>query len=97
MLTARARLGAGYPNAGNGFELDVVAVVLGGATLFRGCAAMVQHLIGAMLLGVVSIVLNILGIFPFFLQMTTKGLPVFIVVIAGTRCLVRIGHPLRKD
>lgn len=82
-LLLLGRLGTGYPNAGDGFELDaVVAVVLGGASLSGGRANMVASMIGAVLLGVVSNVLNLLDISS-FLQMTAKGLLVLVVVIAN--------------
>lgn len=82
-LLLLGRLGTGYPNAGTGLELDaIVAVVLGGASLAGGRASMVASLIGAVLVGVVSNVLNLLDISS-FVQMAAKGLIVLAVVITN--------------
>jgi len=82
-LVLLGRLGTGYPNAGTGLELDaIVAVVLGGASLAGGRAGMVASLSGAVLLGVVNNVLNLLDVSS-FVQMTAKGLIVLAVVIAN--------------
>ncbi|MEW6641073.1 MAG: ABC transporter permease [Pseudomonadota bacterium] len=82
-LLLLGRLGTGYPNAGTGLELDaIVAVVLGGASLAGGRAGMVASLCGAVLLGVVNNMLNLLDISS-FVQMTAKGLIVLAVVIAN--------------
>ena len=76
------RLGTGYPNAGQGFELDaIVAVVLGGASLAGGRGAIAGTVAAALLLGVVSNVLNLLEVSA-FVQTLAKGLIVVAAIVA---------------
>lgn len=73
-LIFSSRVMSGQPNAGVGFELDAIAaVVLGGASIAGGRGAIIGTLIGAMLLGVLSNGLNLLGISP-YIQYIVKGL-----------------------
>ncbi|GBU10013.1 D-ribose ABC transporter permease [Gammaproteobacteria bacterium] len=72
-LIFTARVMSGQPNAGTGFELDAIAaVVLGGASISGGRGVIIGTLIGALLLGVLSNGLNLLGISP-FVQYIVKG------------------------
>ncbi|MEW9807099.1 ABC transporter permease [Mesorhizobium marinum] len=81
-LLVAGRLGTGFPNAGNGLELDaIVAVVLGGAPL-KGGRVSVAGIIGAVLfLGVLNNLLNLLQV-PAFTQIVVKGLIVIIAILA---------------
>jgi ribose transport system permease protein len=73
-LLVAGRLGTGYPNAGQGFELDaIVAVVLGGASLAGGRGSIAGTVGAALLLGVISNVLNLLEVSA-FVQTFAKGL-----------------------
>ena len=54
-LLMTARLGAGKPEVGVGMELDAIAaVILGGTCLFGGRGSMINTLVGAMIMGVIS-------------------------------------------
>ena len=54
-LVIAARLGSGSSNAGQGFELDVIAaVVLGGTSLFGGRGTMVGTVLGALTVAVIG-------------------------------------------
>ncbi len=54
-LIMTARLGAGKPEVGAGMELDAIAaVILGGTSLFGGRGSMVNTLVGAIIMGVIS-------------------------------------------
>jgi ribose/xylose/arabinose/galactoside ABC-type transport system permease subunit len=90
-LLVAGRLGTGFPNAGNGFELDaIVAVVLGGTPL-KGGRVSVLGILGAVLfLGVLSNLLNLLQV-PAFTQILVKGLIVIAAILADRP--VRLAQP----
>jgi len=86
-LLVAGRLGTGYPNAGQGFELDaIVAAVLGGTSLAGGRASIVGTLGAVLVLGVIANVLNLLEVSA-FVQTLAKGLIVVaaILVTRGPR------------
>lgn len=84
-ILVAGRIGSGYPNAGQGIELDaIVAVVLGGTSLAGGRGSVPGTIAAVLLLAVVSNVLNLLEISS-FVQMLAKGLIVVVAVLAGQR------------
>lgn len=88
VMTA-ARLGVGAPIAGNLVELDAIAaVVIGGTTLMGGSGGMVGTVLGALLLAVLSNILNLLGVSPFDQQMA-KGALILVAVVLATSGLIR--------
>jgi ribose/xylose/arabinose/galactoside ABC-type transport system permease subunit len=81
-LLVAGRLGTGFPNAGNGFELDaIVAVVLGGTPLKGGRVSVVGILGAVLFLGVLSNLLNLLQV-PAFTQIMVKGVIVIVAILA---------------
>jgi ribose/xylose/arabinose/galactoside ABC-type transport system permease subunit len=81
-LLIAGRLGTGYPNAGQGVELDVIAaVVLGGTSLAGGRGSIAGTVAAVLLLGVISNVLNLLEVSA-FVQTFAKGLIVVAVIVA---------------
>ena len=81
-LLVAGRLGTGYPNAGQGFELDaIVAAVLGGASLAGGRGTIAGTVAAVILLGVISNVLNLLEVSA-FVQTFAKGLIVVGAIVA---------------
>jgi ribose/xylose/arabinose/galactoside ABC-type transport system permease subunit len=81
-LIVAGRLGTGYPNAGDGMELDaIVAVVLGGTPLKGGRVSIVGILSAVLLLGVLNNLLNLLQV-PTFTQILVKGLIVIGAILA---------------
>ena len=69
-----ARLTAGEPSQGTGFELDAIAiVVIGGTSLFGGEGGIGGTLVGAAIVAVIANLLNLLGVSPFS-QQIVKGL-----------------------
>jgi len=79
------RIGSGYPNAGQGFELDaIVAVVLGGTSLAGGRGSIAGTVSAVLLLALVSNVLNLLEVSS-FVQTFAKGLIVVGAVLAAQR------------
>lgn len=68
-----SRLGAGIPNAGLGYELDVIAaVVVGGASLFGGKGTLGGTLLGAIFIGILNNGLNLANVDP-YLQKIALG------------------------
>ena len=81
-LLVAGRLGTGYPNAGQGFELDaIVAAVLGGTSLAGGRASIVGTIAAVLLLGVIANVLNLLEVSA-FVQTLAKGVIVVVAIVA---------------
>ncbi len=67
-----ARLGSGSSNAGQGFELDVIAaVVLGGTSLFGGRGSVVGTVLGALTVAVIANGLILSHMSPFFTPIVT--------------------------
>jgi ribose transport system permease protein len=91
-LLIAGRLGTGYPNAGQGVELDaIVAVVLGGASLAGGRGSIAGTVAAVMLLGVISNVLNLLEVSA-FVQTFAKGVIVVVAIVATrARSTPRLG------
>lgn len=68
-------------NAGTGFELDAIAaVIIGGTSMSGGSGSIFGTLIGAITLGIVNNMLNMLGVSP-YLQGTVKGLVIIGAVL----------------
>ena len=75
-----SRLNAGYPKAGELYELDAVAaVVVGGTSLFGGRGSIWGTLAGAFFIGILNNGLNLYNVSPYD-QMIAKGL----VLLAAT-------------
>jgi len=84
-LVLTARLNAGEPIAGTGYELDVIAsVVIGGTSLMGGRGGVWGTLIGALLIGTINNGMNLLGISSYW-QAVVKGL-----IIVGAVWLDRL-------
>lgn len=67
-----ARLGSGSSNAGQGFELDVIAaVVLGGTSLFGGRGTMLGTVLGALTVAVIGNGLILSHLSPFLTPIVT--------------------------
>lgn len=78
MFAARVR--SGQVTAGEGYELDAItAVILGGTSLFGGKGRILGTLIGALIIGVLSNGLILMGV-PFYTQLIVKGTVVVLAV-----------------
>ena len=72
--TLASRLGTGAPKLGTGFEFDViVAIVLGGTSIYGGEGSFLGMLLGALIVGFVANILNLMNV-QFFYQIVVKGL-----------------------
>jgi ribose transport system permease protein len=81
-----ARLGAGQPVAGTGWELDAIAAVVVGGTLLTGGQGGAGHtLVGVLLLGVILNLLNLEGTFSAWWQYVIRGVFLLAVVIVQGR------------
>jgi ribose/xylose/arabinose/galactoside ABC-type transport system permease subunit len=79
-----ARLGASVPNAGLGYELDVIAaVVVGGTALTGGRGSVIGTLVGAVCIGILNNVLNLANVDP-YLQRIAVGV-VILAAVVGDR------------
>ncbi|MEI6387710.1 MAG: ribose ABC transporter permease [Spirochaetota bacterium] len=76
-LISTSRLNSGGPQAGIGYELDVIAaVVIGGTSLNGGRGSIWGTFVGALMIGVINNGMNLLGISSYF-QLVVKG---FIII-----------------
>jgi ribose/xylose/arabinose/galactoside ABC-type transport system permease subunit len=76
-----SRMNSGQPNAGQMYELDVIAaVVVGGTSLFGGRGSIVGTFIGAMLIGVLKNGLNLLNVGS-YVQMVVLGAVILLAVM----------------
>lgn len=75
-----ARLNAGTPKAGNGFELDAIAACfVGGASVTGGSGTIAGAIIGGLMIGVMNNGMSIMGI-SIDIQQAIKGLVILFAV-----------------
>ena len=80
-IVLASRLGAGVPNSGLQYELDVIAaVVVGGTSLSGGRGSVVQTLLGTIFIGILNNGLNLRGTDP-YLQKIWLGLVILLAVL----------------
>ncbi|HTR78637.1 MAG TPA: ABC transporter permease [Gemmatimonadaceae bacterium] len=80
-LTLASRLGAGVPNAGLQYELDVIAaVVIGGTSLTGGRGTVTGTLWGTVFIGVLTNGLNLANVDP-YVQKIALGVVIVVAVI----------------
>ncbi len=76
-----SRMGVGTPVAGQGLNLDsIAAVVIGGTALSGGKGTLIGTVIGTLIIGVLSNILNLTGVNP-FLQRLVKGALIVVAVM----------------
>ncbi len=76
-----ARLSSAQPAVGEGFELDAIAaVVLGGTSLMGGRGAVWSTLIGALVIGILSNGMNLMGVHSHY-QLVAKGVLIVLAVL----------------
>ncbi len=80
-LIMASRLASGQPDVGFGFEFDViVAVILGGTSLAGGEGSVFGTVIGALIVGVLTNGLNLLGVHTFY-QYVFQGIVLIFAVL----------------
>lgn len=76
------RLGAGSPTIGTEWELDTIAaVVVGGASLMGGIGTPLNSMLGALIIGFIRNILNLLGVAT-YPQLIVKGLIIILAVLS---------------
>ena len=66
-LVLISKLGASYPNTGDGYELSALAsIVVGGISLWGGKGTAVGIFLGVVVFGVLSNALNMVNVSPYF-------------------------------
>ena len=72
------------PIAGEGYELDAIAaVVVGGTSLFGGQGGVIGTFFGALIIGILSNILNLMGVSPFAQPLAKGALIILAVLIVG--------------
>jgi ribose/xylose/arabinose/galactoside ABC-type transport system permease subunit len=80
-VTVASRVGSGAPAVGTGFEFDViVAMVLGGTSIYGGEGSFLGMIVGALIVGFVGNLLNLMNIM-FFYQIVVKGAILVVAVL----------------
>jgi ribose transport system permease protein len=80
-VTVASRVGSGAPAVGTGFEFDViVAMVLGGTSIYGGEGSFLGMIVGALIVGFVGNLLNLMNIL-FFYQIVVKGAILIVAVL----------------
>ena len=75
------RLGMGTATVGDGYEMDAIAsVVIGGASMSGGTGSVTKTIVGAMLMGVLYNIMNLMGIAS-YPQMIVKGVVIVLAVL----------------
>ena len=93
VMTA-SRLGVGAPTAGGLANLDAItAVVIGGTSLMGGVGGAVGTVFGALLLAVLSNLMNLIGISPFDQQIVKGAVIILAVLFAMQATRRRISDP----
>ncbi|MBG9549267.1 MAG: ABC transporter permease [Bacillota bacterium] len=81
-IVLASRMFSGQPTAGEGAELDAIAaVVLGGTSMTGGYGRIGGTVIGALIIGVLSNGLNLMGVSSFW-QYIVKGIVILVAVYA---------------
>jgi ribose/xylose/arabinose/galactoside ABC-type transport system permease subunit len=81
-IALASRLGAGVPNSGLQYELDVIAaVVVGGTSLSGGRGSVIATLFGTIFIGVLNNGLNLIGI-DTYVQKIVLGIVILLAVLA---------------
>lgn len=84
-VIALGRLGVGNGDLGLGYELNAIAaVVIGGTSLMGGSGTVEGTFIGAVILGILSNILNLMGVGSFF-QQILKGVIIIAAVLLSRK------------
>jgi inositol transport system permease protein len=80
-IVLMSRINSGQPAGGVGYEFDAItAVVVGGTSLMGGTGTITGTVVGAMIIGVINNILNLMNVSSYW-QQIIKGLIIAIAVI----------------
>ena len=83
-IVTSSRLFAANPLTGEGAEQDAIAaVVIGGTKMSGGVGSIVKTVVGVFIIGILTNILNLLGVSP-YIQMISKGAIIFLAVVTDT-------------
>jgi ribose transport system permease protein len=81
-----SRMSSGQPNAGQGFEMQVIAaVILGGVSLTGGVGTLAGAFIGMLILGVLTNILILLNVSSFYQEIARGAVIILAVYFDGLR------------
>jgi inositol transport system permease protein len=84
-IVLMSRVNSGQPAAGVAYEFDAItAVVVGGTSLMGGTGTITGTIIGAMIIGVINNILNLMNINSYW-QQIVKGLIIAVAVILDVK------------
>ncbi|WP_320128578.1 ABC transporter permease [uncultured Sphaerochaeta sp.] len=84
-LVLSSRMYSGQPSVGSGYELDAIAAcVLGGVSMSGGKGSISGTVIGAMVIGIISNGLNLMGVSSFW-QLIVKGIIILCAILIDTQ------------
>lgn len=84
-LVLCSRMYSGQPNVGDGYEMDAIAAcVLGGVSMSGGLGHVSGTIFGAIVLGIISNGLNLMGVSSFW-QQVVKGIIILIAVLIDSQ------------
>lgn len=84
-IVLSARMYSGQPSVGQGYEMDAIAAcVLGGVSMSGGRGRISGTVLGAIVIGVISNGLNLLGVSSFW-QLVVKGIIILIAILVDSQ------------
>lgn len=84
-IVLMSRINSGQPAAGVAYEFDAItAVVVGGTSLMGGTGTITGTIIGAMIIGVINNILNLMNVSSYW-QQIVKGLIIAVAVILDVK------------
>jgi inositol transport system permease protein len=96
-LLLMARLNAGVPSAGNGYEMDAItAVVIGGTSMSGGSGTLIGTIAGAVIVGILNNIQTLLGI-DGNVQKIVKGVVIVTVVVIDIATKTSVKKTRRKE
>ncbi len=82
-VTLISKLGASYPNTGDGYQMDALAaVVVGGTSLWGGKGSALGLLLGVVIFGVMSNSLNMMNVSPYLREVFIGGIIIVATVLS---------------
>jgi ribose transport system permease protein len=82
-VTLISKLGASYPNTGDGYQMDALAaVVVGGTSLWGGKGSALGLFLGVVIFGVMSNSLNMMNVSPYLREVFIGGIIILATVMS---------------
>lgn len=86
-----------FANAGSGYEMDAIAaVVVGGTAMSGGRGSILGAFLGALIVGVMNNILNMLGVPTFLNEAVRGGIIILAVLVQSRNTFRRLRKPLKE-